>query len=60
VTWTKGRHSIKGGFEFKHLRYLNRSGFNTAGSFAFSGTFTGNPAADFVLGRAETLVVASP
>ena len=60
VTWTKDRHTIKGGFEFKHLRYLNRSGFNTAGSFAFTGTFTGNPAADFVLGRAESLVVASP
>jgi outer membrane receptor protein involved in Fe transport len=60
VTWTKDHHSIKAGFELLKLRYLNRSGFNTMGSFTFSGTFTSNPAADFALGKAETMVVASP
>ena len=60
VTWTKDRHSIKAGFEFLKLRYLNRSGFNTMGSFTFDGTITGNAASDFVLGKATTMVVASP
>lgn len=60
VTWTKDRHSIKAGFELLKLRYLNRSGFNTMGSFTFDGTFTSNPAADFALGKAVSLVVASP
>jgi outer membrane receptor protein involved in Fe transport len=60
VTWTKDRHSIKAGFELLKLRYLNRSGFNTMGSFTFDGTITSNPAADFVLGKAVTMVLASP
>src|SRR5262249_13845798 len=60
VTWTRDRHSVKAGFEALKLRYLNRSGFNTMGSFTFSGTFTSNAGADFALGKAETMVVASP
>jgi hypothetical protein len=60
VTWTRQRHSIRGGYELLKLRYLNRSYFQTMGSFTFNGQITGNPAADFVLGRATTMTVASP
>lgn len=60
VNWTKGRHSVKGGFELLKLRYLNRSFFQTMGSFTFSGQIAGDPAADFVLGRAASMTVASP
>ncbi len=60
VTWTHQRHTIKGGFELLKLRYLNRSFFQTMGSFTFNGQITGSSASDFVLGRATTLVVASP
>ena len=60
INWTSGRHSIKAGFEMLHLRYLNRSYSNIAGGFTFSGIITGNPAADFLLGKAQTLTVASP
>lgn len=60
VTWTRQRHSIRGGYELLKMRYLNRSYFQTMGSFTFNGQITGNAAADFVLGRATTLVVASP
>jgi outer membrane receptor protein involved in Fe transport len=60
VTWTVGRHSIKAGFELLHLRYLNRSFFETMGDFTFSGIITSNPAADFLLGKAQTMTVASP
>ena len=60
VTWTRQRHSIRGGYELLKLRYLNRSFFQTMGSFTFNGQITGNAAADFVLGRATTMTVASP
>jgi outer membrane receptor protein involved in Fe transport len=60
LTWTKQRHAIRGGYELLKLRYLNRSYFQTMGSFTFNGQITGNPAADFVLGRATTMTVASP
>src|SRR5262245_14305243 len=60
VNWTRGRHSIKGGVGLLKLRYLNRSFFQTMGSFSITGLITGNPAADFLLGRAQTLTVASP
>ncbi|MBL8293113.1 MAG: TonB-dependent receptor [Bryobacterales bacterium] len=60
VTWTRRRHTLKGGFEILKLRYLNRSFFQTMGSFTFNGQITGNAAADFVLGRATSMTVASP
>jgi outer membrane receptor protein involved in Fe transport len=60
MTWTRQRHTIRGGYELLKLRYLNRSYFQTMGSFTFNGQITGNPAADFVLGRATSMVVASP
>jgi outer membrane receptor protein involved in Fe transport len=60
LNWTHGRHSIKGGFGLLKLRYLNRSYFETMGDFNITGIITGNPAADFLLGRSQTLTVASP
>jgi outer membrane receptor protein involved in Fe transport len=60
VHWTHGRHSIKAGIGLLRLRYLNRSFFQTMGVFTMSGLISGNPAADFLLGRAQTLSVASP
>ncbi|MBI3683040.1 MAG: TonB-dependent receptor [Acidobacteria bacterium] len=60
VTYTRRRHAIKGGYELLKLRYLNRSFFQTMGSFTFNGQITGNAAADFALGRATQMVVASP
>src|SRR5262249_17196336 len=48
------------GFGLLHLRYLNRSYFETMGDFTFSGIISGNAAADFLLGRAQSLTVASP
>lgn len=60
INWTKNRHSLKAGFDLLKLRYLNRSYFLTMGDFTFSGAITGNPAADFLLGKAESMRVASP
>ena len=53
VTWTRSGHGVKAGFELLKLRYLNRSFFLSMGTYTFSGTFTGNPAADFLIGRPE-------
>ena len=52
LNWTKGRHTVKAGFQLLKLRYLNRSSFQTMGVFAFSGFATGNAVADFALGIA--------
>lgn len=60
LTWTRQRHSIRGGYELLKLRYLNRSYFQTMGSFTFNGQISGNAAADFLLGRATSMTVASP
>jgi outer membrane receptor protein involved in Fe transport len=60
LNWTHGRHTVKGGVELLRLRYLNRSYFETMGDFSITGIISGNPAADFLLGRAQTMTVASP
>ncbi len=60
LTWIKGAHTVKSGAEFLWLNYLNRGANQTMGNFAFTGRFSGDPAADFLLGRAETLMFMSP
>lgn len=60
VSWTRGRHTMKAGFELLNLRYLNRTFWQSMGVFTFNGQITGNAAADFLLGRASNLVIASP
>jgi outer membrane receptor protein involved in Fe transport len=60
INWTHGQHTVKAGFGLLHLRYLNRSYFETMGDFTFSGILSGNAAADFLLGKAQTMTVASP
>ena len=56
----RGKHSLKAGAEYLRLYYVNRSYFQTQGGFSFSGQITGNAAADFLLGKAQTLSVGSP
>ena len=61
VNWTRGRHSLKGGFEIFRRRYLNRSYFLTMGVFNFTGTtITGNAVADFLLGLPASANAAAP
>jgi hypothetical protein len=53
VTWTKGRHSMKFGFDVRHVESITPLGFNGAdnyGTFSFDSTFTGYDFADFLLG----------
>ncbi|MGI8745649.1 MAG: TonB-dependent receptor [Bryobacteraceae bacterium] len=60
LNWNRGRHSVKAGFEVFRRRYLNRSYFLTMGVFNFTGAITGNPAADFLLGKPASDTVATP
>ncbi len=53
VTWTKGRHTLKFGVDIRHIEAIDPLGFiggDNYGNFSFSGTFTGAPFADFLLG----------
>ena len=49
VTWTRGRHQMKFGYELLRLQF--RQVFLGAPGFQFTGDATGNPTADFLLGR---------
>ena len=60
LSWVHGAHTVKGGFQFLRLQYLNRTWFQAQGGFTFSGIFTGNSAADFVLGIAQSLSISTP
>ena len=64
LSWVHGRHSMKFGAEqvnFFVNRYMaNTSGIQTFGSFAFTGKFTGNAYADFLLGLPATVTRLEP
>ncbi len=60
LTWIRGSHSFKFGAEYLRGQYLNRTWFQSQGGFTFSGIFTGNSAADFLLGLAQNLSISSP
>ncbi len=60
VTWTGSSHSLRAGVDLLRTRFLERSYYNTMGRFNITGAITGNPAADFVLGKAESMIVGSP
>ncbi len=50
VSWIHNIHSINIGMELYHNRVNELQNFFTGGSLSFSGQFTGNGAADFLLG----------
>lgn len=55
VTWSKGRHIVKLGGEFRHWTdYTNEYATGTFGNFDYDGRFTGVAYADFLLGLPGT------
>ncbi len=53
VTWNKGRHTMKVGFDYRYIRAVSALGFisgDNYGGYSFNGTFTGNSVGDFLLG----------
>ncbi len=56
ISWTKGRHTIMAGAELRKMS-IGRAAQNTPrGQFTFTGTLTGNAAADFISGYATSVV----
>ena len=53
LSWTKGNHNVKGGFNFLRLQYLTRADY--PGSLSFSTTFTGVANADALTGLVDTV-----
>src|SRR5262249_52468877 len=53
LTWSHGAHTIKGGFDIRWMRSKTTLGFvgsDNYGNANFTGTFTGNEYAGFLLG----------
>jgi hypothetical protein len=66
VTWVKGKHTLKVGFEYRHHQFPTIGNGNTTGSYSFSNaetagwdnagnqlTKTGDPVASFLLGQVD-------
>ncbi len=68
VTYTIGRHTLKGGIDVRHVRYFDLESFapefasDDFGNFNFQPTFTGNAFGDFLIGAPTTsyFAVSSP
>ncbi len=51
VTWQRGKHSFKFGFEFNQVAVVNRQNSTPyRGSFNFDGRYSGNAWSDYLLG----------
>ena len=66
VTWVKGKHTLKAGFEYRHHQFPTLANGNTTGSYSFSYSETagwdnsgnqlsktGDPVASFLLGQVD-------
>jgi len=66
VTWVKGKHTLKAGFEYRHHQFPITGNGNNTGSYSFSNaetanwnsagvqsTATGDPVASFILGQVD-------
>ncbi len=50
VSWVVGNHQIGYGFDWIHTQTNELSNFTSNGQFSFTGNFTGNGLADYLLG----------
>ncbi len=68
MTYTLGKHTLKGGIDIRRVRYFDLESFaptfasDDFGSFIFQPTFAGNAFGDFLEGAPTTLnfAVSSP
>lgn len=57
MSWIKGRHTFKWGYEMHKVVWTLNSKFTQTRSVNFTGVGTGNPMADFLIGRFDQLNV---
>ncbi|MBC7925193.1 MAG: TonB-dependent receptor, partial [Bryobacteraceae bacterium] len=51
VTWTRGRHTAKFGFDYRRFHYVEENGGTASrGRFNYGGAYSGNGFADYILG----------
>lgn len=62
LTWVKGSHVIKAGGEILRFQWNSQRVLNLRGTFAFTGYWTGQPYADFLLGylNSSTRTISAP
>ena len=60
LSWNRGRHSLKFGTQISRYRLHQVNEFFSRFGATFNGFATGDPAADFLLGRTATFHEASP
>ncbi len=56
VSWTKGAHAIRAGFDLRKLTTGRRAANDPRGRFDFTGDITGYSVADFMLGLPRTVI----
>ena len=59
LTHILGNHTLQVGFDILRLQKFDRGAVNTQGAFTFNGNYSGNAAADFLLGDAFTYTESS-
>ncbi|HLJ16637.1 MAG TPA: carboxypeptidase regulatory-like domain-containing protein [Bryobacteraceae bacterium] len=60
LTWVKGRHTMKFGAQISRYQTHQLYEYLSAGSASFTGQFTGNAAADLMVGQMASFQQASP
>jgi hypothetical protein len=55
LSWTKGTHNIRTGFDVRKMATGRRAANSPRGSFNFNGSMTGYPVADFMTGVPVTV-----
>ncbi len=60
LTWLRGNHTFKTGFDIRHAMLDVRNIGATEGSFSFTGTLTGNAIGDYLLGIPASASAAAP
>ena len=58
LTWIKGRHTMKFGFDIRRLR--TQSPLPGLGGFTFTGQYSGSDVADFLLGLPNQSTITTP
>ena len=57
MSWIKGKHTFKWGYEMHKVNFALNTKFTQTRSVTFTGVGSGNPMADFLLGRFDQLNV---